>query len=144
MPTPRLYIGGDGNPYQRSLTNSSAGTISNPDVAHFALNYSEESPITGATMPTGGGGIIGWLSAIWRQLSGSQRTPGFLNTTTTGTITAGAKFVNIKNVGSAVGTVLTANLPVGETLSFATNGNDTLGAIAYNATGTTFLISEVR
>ena len=144
MPTSRIYIGGDGNPYQRSLTNSSAGTTSNPDVAHFALNYSEENPITGATMPTGGVGIIGWLSAIWRQLSGNQRTPGFLNTTTTGTITAGAKFVNIKNVGSAVGTVLTADLPAGESLSFATNGNDTLGAIIYNATGTIFLISEVR
>lgn len=144
MPTPRLYIGGDGNPYQRSLTNSSAGTISNPDVAHFALNYSEESPITGATMPSGGIGGIGWLSAIWRQLSGNQRTPGFLNATTTGTVTAGAKSVNIKNVGSAVGTVLTVNLPVGETLSFTTTGNDTLGAIAYDATGTTFLISEVR
>lgn len=144
MPTPRLYIGGDGNPYQRSLTNSSAGTTSNPDVAHFALNYSEESPITGATMPSGGIGTIGWQSAIWKQLAGVQRTPGFLNATTTGTITAGAKSVNIKNVGSAVGTVLTVNLPVGETLSFATTGNDTLGAIAYNATGTTFLISEVR
>ena len=144
MPTSRLYIGGDGNPYQRSLTNSSAGTTNNPDVAHFALNYSEENPITGATMPTGGVGIIGWLSAIWRQLSGNQRTPGFLNTTTTGTITAGSKFVNIKNVGSAVGTVLTADLPAGESLSFATTGNDTLGAIIYNATGTIFLISEVR
>jgi hypothetical protein len=118
--------------------------MSNPDVAHFALNYSEESPITGATMPTGGGGILGWLSAIWRQLSGNQRTPGFVNTTTTGTVTAGAKSVVIKNVGGAVGTVLTANLPTGESLSFATTGNDTLGAIAYNATGTTFLISEVR
>jgi hypothetical protein len=144
MPTPRIYIGGDGNPYQRSLTNSSAGTMSNPDVAHFALNYSEESPITGATMPTGGAGILGWLSAIWRQLSGNQRTPGFLSATTTGTVTAGAKSVVIKNVGGAVGTVLTANLPTGESLSFATTGNDTLGAIAYNATGTTFLISEVR
>ncbi|MFM6018954.1 MAG: hypothetical protein ACKPCI_21210 [Dolichospermum sp.] len=144
MPTPRPYIAGDGIPYQRSLTNSSAGTISNPDVAHFALNYSEESPITGATMPSGGVGIIGWLSAIWKQLLGNQRTPGFVNTNTTGTITTGAKSVNIKNVGSAVGTVLTANLPIGETLSFATTGNDTLGAIAYNATGTIFLISEVR
>jgi hypothetical protein len=144
MPTPRIYVGGDGSPYQRSLTNSSAGTTDNPDVAHFALNYSEESPITGATMPAGGIGAIGWLSAIWRQLSGNQRTPGFLSTTTTGTVTAGAKSVIIKNVGGAVGTVLTVNLPVGETLNFATAGNDTLGAIAYDATGTTFLISEVR
>ena len=144
MATPRIYIGGDGNPYQRSLTNSSAGTTDNPDVAHFALDYSEESPITGATMPTGGGGIIGWLSAIERQLSGNQRTPGFLSTTTTGTIAAGAKFVVIKNIGSAVGTVLTVNLPIGESLNFTTNGNDTIGAIAYNATGTIFLISEVR
>ena len=144
MATPRIYIGGDGNPYQRSLTNSSAGTTDNPYVAHFALNYSEESPITGATMPTGGIGVIGWLSAIWSQLSGNQRTPGFLSTTTTGTIAAGAKFVVIKNIGSAVGTVLTVNLPIGESLNFTTNGNDTIGAIAYNATGTIFLISEVR
>ena len=144
MATPRIYIGGDGNPYQRSLTNSSAGTTDNPDVAHFALDYSEESPITGATMPTGGIGVIGWLSAIWRQLSGNERTPGFLSTTTTGTIAAGAKFVVIKNIGSAVGTVLTVNLPIGESLNFTTNGNDTIGAIAYNATGTIFLISEVR
>lgn len=138
------YIDGTGTLRQRALSATSAGTTSNPDVAHFTLNYSEESPITGAVMPTGGGGIIGWLSAIWKQLSGNQRTPGFLNTTTTGTITAGAKSVNIKNVGGAVGTVLGVNLPIGESLNFATTGNDTLGAIAYNATGTTFLISEAR
>jgi len=144
MPTPRPYIGGDGNPYQRSLTTSSAGTTDNPDVAHFALDYSEESPITGATIPTGGIGAIGWLSAIWRQLSGNQRTPGFLSRTTTGTVTAGAKSVVIKNVGGAVGTVLTVNLPAGESLNFTTAGNDTIGAIAYNATGTTFLITETR
>lgn len=69
MSTPRPYVGGDGNLYQRSLTNSSEGTTENPDVAHFALDYSEESPITGASIPSGGVGIIGWLSGIWKFLN---------------------------------------------------------------------------
>jgi hypothetical protein len=167
MPTPRPYVGGDGNLYQRSLTTASAGSTDDPDVAHFALNYSEESPITGATIPTGGIGIIGWLSAIWKFLNdrlttlgqktkagsipvtiasdqGSQLTPGLLSTTTSGTVTAGARSVTIKNIGMVTGTVLTVNLPLGESVSYVTTDGNTLGAIAYNATGTTFLISETR
>lgn len=142
MPT-SAYIDGTGVLRQRSLSEGD-GSLATPDVAEFTPKYLNDAPITGATMPAGGIGVIGWLSAIWKQLTGVELTPGFISTTASGTVTAGARTVTIKNVGGAVGTVLTINLPTGESVNFAATGKDTVGAITYNATGTTFLISEVR
>ena len=64
--------------------------------------------------------------------------------TNNGTITAGAKRVSIANVGSGIGTVAGVNLLPGESVAPVADGADTLAAIAYNATGTEFLIAEVR
>ena len=75
--------------------------------------------------------------------AGGTVTPGFLSTSASGTVAAGARSVSIANSGGAVGTALGTNVPVGVTVSWGAN-NGTLGAIAYNATGTTFLITEVR
>lgn len=72
-----------------------------------------------------------------------SRTTTFTNTTTTGTIAAGANSVAIANIGAAVGTVKGVNLPAGASISFAANGNDTLDAIIYSATGTNLLITTV-
>jgi hypothetical protein len=82
---------------------------------------------------------------------GVQRTPGYLNTTTAGSIAAGAKSVAIYNAGTKNGTVLGANIVPGETLSWDATGNDTIIAIAYDptkdaaaaATGTTFWITSL-
>lgn len=72
------------------------------------------------------------------------RTPSFTLVTTTGAVAAGASSVAIANTGSAAGTALSTTLPAGATIEWRANGFDTLGAIAYDASGTEFLISEVR
>jgi hypothetical protein len=56
----------------------------------------------------------------------------------------GARSVSIANIGSAAGTILGTSVDAGMTVNFTAQGSDTLAAIAYNATGTTFLIAEVR
>ena len=76
--------------------------------------------------------------------SSTVKTAGYTSTTTSGTITAGASSVAIANIGSAAGTVLGTSFPANATIEWSANGFDTLGAIAYDATGTEFLISEVR
>lgn len=74
---------------------------------------------------------------------GTARTPAYSRVTDAATIAAGAKSVTIKNVGDAAGTVLTVSLPPGESIKFSVDGADTLAAIAYVATGTTFAIAKV-
>lgn len=64
--------------------------------------------------------------------------------TTSGTIITGQLSVSIANVGTANGTVKGVTLKPGETVSFSGGGIATvLDAIAYNATGTEFLIITV-
>lgn len=82
----------------------------------------------------------GRLTAI---IAGVQRTPSFINTTTSGTIASGARKVNIANIGTVAGTVLGASLPASVSIPFEVNGADTLSAIVYDATGTNFLITVV-
>jgi hypothetical protein len=82
---------------------------------------------------TGGGG-----SGIAPQVRTSTM---FRTTSALPAITAGKNSVSISNVGSANGTVLGAILKPGETVNFDAGAvNNTLGVIAYNATGTEFLI----
>ena len=74
----------------------------------------------------------------------TQRTPGILTTSTSGTITSGAKSIAIANTGVSTGTVKGVILPSGISIAFSASSADTLNAVAYDATGTTFLITEVR
>ena len=73
----------------------------------------------------------------------SPRNATYINTSTEGTIAAGANSVSIANIGNAAGTVEGVSFPSGATISWSANGKDTLDAIAYNASGTTYLISTV-
>jgi len=73
-------------------------------------------------------------------------TPALSNVITAGTVAAGSRSVSISNVGTEIGTVLGADVPVGVTMTFDAGGlNNTLGAIAYDpttpGTGTRFLIA---
>jgi hypothetical protein len=81
---------------------------------------------------TGGGGGI----------APQVRTSTMFRTTSAlPAITAGKNSVSISNVGSANGTVLGTVLKAGETVNFDAGAiNNILGAIAYDATGTEFLI----
>lgn len=74
----------------------------------------------------------------------TQRTPSLTSVTSSGTIALGARSVSIANIGAAAGTVLGTSVGAGVTVNFTAQSPDTLAAIAYNATGTTFLIAEVK
>jgi hypothetical protein len=49
--------------------NTSALALEAGNLATIATNTASGTPITGATIPAGGVGPIGWLSAIWQQIS---------------------------------------------------------------------------
>lgn len=73
----------------------------------------------------------------------TSRTTTFINTTTTGTVAAGASSIAIANIGNVAGLVKGSPLPAGASISFASNGNDVLDAINFSATNTNFLITTV-
>lgn len=76
--------------------------------------------------------------------SGVVKTPTIIRpSNTTGTIAAGANSVSIANVGAADGTVAGVTLKAGETINFDAGESNTLTSIAYDATGTTFLIITI-
>lgn len=77
-------------------------------------------------------------------LPAAQRTPGLVRVSNNSVVTAGARRVSIANVGAVAGTLLGATLQPGEVVTYEATAGETLGAIAYNATGTEFLIAEVR
>lgn len=78
-------------------------------------------------------------------LAPQKRTVKVISTSTSGNTTTGIYSLSIANVGAAAGTVGGQSLPAGVTLNFDAGVlNNTLGALAYDATGTTFLISEMQ
>lgn len=81
--------------------------------------------------------------AIIQNLTPQTRIPNILNDSSSGTVPACNSF-SIANVGSAVGTVAGQNLPAGATVNFSAELNNILTGIAYDATGTTFLITWVN
>lgn len=99
---------------------------------------------------TVGSGIINIVTSISNILTLltqiKQLTSGttIIRPTTSGTIVTGQLSVSIANVGTANGTVKGVTVKPGETVSFSGGGiATTLDAIAYNATGTEFLIITV-
>lgn len=79
---------------------------------------------------------IDWMSR--------QYTPALIRVTVSGTVAAGAHMVSIANMGAVNGTVLGTVLKPSEIIDFEpSNINATLTAIAYDATGTEFLISSL-
>lgn len=82
--------------------------------------------------------IISFLS---NSNSGIQRTPTLISTSTSGTVTTGKISVAIANVGVSDGTVLGVTLPANTSVSYEVLKGETLAAVSYDATGTTFLIA---
>jgi hypothetical protein len=70
MPTSRPYVGGDGNLYQRSLTDASAGTTSSPDVAFFALESSVDLGVKNDSVATTDTGNFSLIALVKRALQG--------------------------------------------------------------------------
>jgi hypothetical protein len=72
MPNSRSYIAGDGNLYQRSVTDASAGTIANPDVMFFALESSADLGAKNdgaATSDTGTFSLIALVKKLLQSLT---------------------------------------------------------------------------
>lgn len=88
--------------------------------------------------------IVDLLTIIEFNLRSTEKRPGVISTSTTGSTIPGWYSFSIANVGSAAGTVGGASIPAGTTLNFDGGVlNNTLATLAYDATGTTFLISYI-
>lgn len=77
-------------------------------------------------------------------LPSASVTPAFIRTSAAGQIAANALQVTIFNGGTAAGTVLETTLDPGQSVGFTAPLGRSLTAIGYDASGTTFLIAEVR
>ena len=77
--------------------------------------------------------------------AGANQTASWSGAVTgSGTVAAGATEVSFVNIGAAPGTLQGNAFPNGLAVVFTARDGKKLGAIAYNATGTTYYISEVR
>jgi hypothetical protein len=90
-------------------------------------------------------GFTSMINVLLGNTVGATKITTILRPTTSGTITVGKTSVSISNVGTANGTVDLITLKPNETINFDAGGiSNTLNAIAYNATGTEFLIITVQ
>ncbi len=91
--------------------------------------------------------VLASLDALNNLFAGTARTvTGPTRTSGSGTVPAGARMVSFYNAGGAAVDVNggTANLEASESVTFQAGGeNDTLPAIAYDATGSTLVITVV-
>ncbi len=71
------------------------------------------------------------------------RTPIVGYETSPSSIPDGTYGFSIANVGAAAGTVGGVSVPAGVTINYDAGLNNTLAGIAYDATGTTFLITYI-
>ena len=84
------------------------------------------------------------LGAITDLISPQERTATVLNTSTSGATLDGLYSISIANVGTATGTVAGQSIPAGVTLNFDAGVlNNTLRSIAYDASGTTFIVTTI-
>lgn len=86
--------------------------------------------------------ILEKLTALAGGATVGTVTPALSRPTTSGTIT-GKRSVSFANVGSADGTVGGVTLKAGEQVTFDAPAGAILADLAYNATGTTFLIATL-
>ena len=77
-------------------------------------------------------------------VAGVQRTPSASKVTNAGAIAAGAMSVAFVVTGAASATVAGVVWSPGQGASWSEDSNDTLGAIAYDATGSEITFTQVR
>jgi hypothetical protein len=125
-------------------TNTAAGATAvnqataNTTLATIAINTAQGTAGSGITQPTGGGGILGWLSGIYRALTGTlavtdSNSAAFQGSTL---ITPGAAFTAGRSVGfvcTAAGNI-TLTLPDGSTMTFGISVNPDLQTLSFAAT----------
>lgn len=97
--------------------------------------------ITGTVSLPTGAATETTLAAVNTKLTPTTRTHNTVSATGAGSVPAGSLRGSVLNVGSAAGTWNGISLPAGVAIPWdAVGPRDTYGAIAYNATGTTFII----
>lgn len=97
--------------------------------------------ITGTVSLPTGAATETTLAAVNTKLTATTRTHNTLSATGAGSVPSGSLRGSVLNAGSAVGTWNGISLPAGVAIPWdAVGPRDTYGVIAYNATGTTFII----
>ena len=84
------------------------------------------------------------IENLLKGVGGTARTPGYTRVSDAASVAAGKYKVSFYNIGGSNGTVLTTTLAPNESVTFEVRDADTLGAIAYVATGTTFAITTIE
>ena len=112
------------------------------ELAATIASYNTEQPpaelvrqyesVLSALGETGGGGESGG--------GGATTIASITSTSTSGTIAAGKTAVAISNIGEAAGTIAGASIPKGTSIKYGNGINEISASVAYDATGTTFLI----
>lgn len=143
MPQPPL------TPYEKVNIVDEKGFLVNFSANSGAGNSNDGVPVSEAAMPPGGQGSIGWISAIFQNLISRlplprQLTASYSTVSNAGAIASGASSISVANAGEASGFLNGETLPVGVSLEWNSSWNNTLSKVTYDATGTTFLIVEVR
>jgi hypothetical protein len=87
-------------------------------------------------------GITSMINSLTGVTAGASRTTNILRpANASGTITAGKRSASFSNVGTTNATIKGVTLKPGETVNFDAGAiNNTLDAIAYDATGSELLI----
>lgn len=150
VPFSRAFVG-NGNYFNLTFLNSGGSTTTtlNINTAYGTLPSATNlgnapmslEEVSGVAISLGSKAAASSIPVV---LSTDARTPAFTVTSASSSVASGAYSVSIMNTGVADGTVLGSTLAIGEIVSFEAPAKDTLGAIAYVATGTTFKIIEVR
>ena len=147
----------DGQRITRYIAATGTGTDSDP---HKIIN-TVEGALTDAELratPIAVSGTVTANTGLSQPLTDTQlratpiaitknattRTPTLTSTTTTGPIAAGCVSVSIANIGAGNGVLLGQTIVPGVVIDFVAPWGDTIGAIAYDATDTSFLIQELR
>jgi hypothetical protein len=101
--------------------------------------------ITGTVSLPTGAATEATLLLVNNNLSSASRTPGIKTyVNTTGSTVSGMYSFSIANVGSASGLVDGEVLPAGVTINFDGGAmNNTLTAMTFDATGTTFVVTTI-
>ena len=147
---PGLFILGVRNDANAVVTsaNGDYSQISVNDKGAIAIQDGGNSITVDATslpLPTGAATET-TLSALNTKFTSVTRTPSLTRATGSGTVAAGARSISVYNSGTAAGSILgvASNILPGEAFDFSAGGeDDVLGSFAYNATGTTLVITTI-
>ena len=121
------------------LYNAGTGTF-DPPVYYLAGTNTPGTPVAPITYINPNT----YLAQIVSNTTGVSRTPGIISATGAGTTPTPIYSLSIANVGTAAGVIAGVNLPAGVSINYDGGSlNNTLGALSYDATGTTFIITYI-